>query len=185
MIRQFLLMLTAAAALALLAVTTTSGATGRHQAGFVDGVWIDGVVHGLSTGPPPAGAKHVIPLYVIAPVSAAHPLHPLAFAKPLGFGAHDHVAAVPNAGSAYRGLCDLTLVVPGPKAKLGSNVAARQTLTPAATKPLLYRAELGGTMEPLNWVSRIKQARALGLATLVDTKTVIGCAITSAARRQG
>ena len=176
--------LLAAATLALLAVTASIAST-RHQADFVDGVWIDGTVHGLSTGPPPVGAKHPIALYVIAPVSASHPLHPLVFAKPLGFGAHDHVASLPKGKSSYRGLCDLTLVVPGPKAKLGSNVAARHTLTPAGTKPLLDRAMIGGTMEPLNWVSRIEQARALGLATLADTKTVIGCAISAGGRASG
>lgn len=173
--------LLAVAALALLAASTTSGASTHLRAGFVDGVWVDGIVHNLATGPPPAGAKHPIPLYVVAPVSAAHPLHPLLYAKPLGFGAHDHVAEIPK--GAYHGLCDLTLVVPGPKAKLGSNVQARQTLTPAASKPLLYRARLGGAMEALNWVSRIKRAQSLGLATLVDTKTVIGCAITPGAKR--
>ena len=164
--------------LAFLVVSGTSGAAGHVRAAFVDGVWIDGTVHDLATGPPPAGAKQPIALYVIAPVSLAHPLHPLAFAKPLGFGAHDHVADLPNPGAAYQGSCELTLVVPGAKAKVGSNVEARHTLTPAAMKPLLYRARLGGAMVALNWVSRIKRARALGLAKLIDTRTVIGCTIT-------
>ncbi len=177
MTRQLPIFLTAAA-LALLGASTTSGAPNHVHAGFVDGVWIDGTVHDLSTGPPPAGAKHPIPLYVIAPVSASHPLHPLAFAKPLGFGAHDHVADIAHPNKAFHGSCDLTLVVPGPKARLGSNVEARQTLTPAATKPLLYRARLDGKMVPLNWVSRIKQARTLGLAKLIDTQTIIACTIT-------
>lgn len=175
------LILLTAAALALLGASTTSGALSRHTA-FVDGVWIDGTVHGLTTGPPPPGAKHPIPLYVIAPVSASHPLHPLAFAKPLGFGAHDHVAELPNPKGPYHGVCDLTLVVRGSKARLGSNVEARQTLTPAAMKPLLYRARLGGAMVALNRVARIKAARNLGLATLVDTQTVIGCTITAGAK---
>ena len=164
--------------LALFTVSATSGAAGHVRAGFVDGVWVDGTVHDLATGPPPAGAKRPISLYVIAPVSLSHPLHPLAYAKPLGFGAHDHVVDLANPGAAYQGVCDLTLVVPGPKAKLGSNVEARHTLTPAAMKPLLYRARLGGAMVALDWVSRIKRARALGLAKLIDTKTVIGCTIT-------
>jgi hypothetical protein len=173
MIRTIPILLIATVALAFAA--TTSGAA---NAKFVDGVWVNGTVHELSTGPPPAGAKHPIPLYVIAPVSAAHPLHPLAYAKPLGFGAHDHVAAIPDPKAAYHGVCDLTLVVAGAKARLGSTVAARQTLTPAATKPLLSRARLDGVMVPLNWVSRIKRAQALGLAKLIDTHTVIACAIT-------
>ncbi len=167
--------LLAAAVVALASAATTLGAP---NAGFVDGVWVNGTVHGLTTGPAPAGAKHPIALYVIAPVSAAHPLHPLAFAKPHGFGAHDHVAAVPNPNAAYRGACDLTLVVPGPEARLGSNVAARQTLTPAAQMPLLFQARVDGAMVPLNWVSRIKQAQAHGLAKLIDTHAVIACTIT-------
>jgi len=177
MTRLTLTLLTVAA-LGLFTVSGTSGAAGHVGAGFVDGVWINGVVHDLATGPPPAGAKHPIALYVIAPVSLAHPLHPLAYAKPLGFGAHDHVAALADPGAAYHGVCDLTLVVPGPKAKLGSNVEARRTLTPAAMKPLLFRARLGDAMVALDWASRIERARALGLARLVDTQTVIGCSIT-------
>ena len=172
MIHTLPIVLTAAVALA--SASTTAGATNA----FVDGVWVDGSVHELSTGPAPAGATHPIPLYVIAPISAAHPLHPLAFAKPLGFGAHDHVAAIPDPATAYHGVCDLTLVVPGAKARLGSNVEARQTLTPAASKPLLDRARLDGVMTPLNRVSRIKRAQTLGLAKLIDTQTVIACAIT-------
>ncbi len=178
MTRQTVLSALTVTALALFAVSATSGATGHVHAGSGDGVWVDGTVHELSTGPPPAGAMHPISLYVIAPVSASHPLHALAFAKPLGFGAHDHVAGIPNPNAAYHGACDLTLVVPGAKAKIGSNVLARQTLTPAAMKPLLDRARLGGRMVPLDRVSRIKQARALGLAKLIDTKTVIACTIT-------
>ncbi len=175
---RLILALLMAAALGLFTLPGTSGAAGHAHAGFVDGVWIDGTVHDLATGPPPAGAKQPISLYVIAPVSLKHPLHPLAFAKPLGFGAHDHVAALGNPNAPYHGVCDLTLVVPGPKAKLGANVEARHTLTPAAMEPLLYRARLGGAMVALDWASRIKRARALGLAKLIDTKTVIGCAIT-------
>ncbi len=177
MTRHVLTFLTATT-LALVTVSTTSGAADHVRAGFVDGVWINGTVHDLSTGPPPAGSQHAIPLYVIAPVSASHPLHPLAFAKPLGFGAHDHVADLAHPDAEYHGVCDLTLVVPGSKATLGSNVQARQTLTPAAMKPLLYRARLGGAMVALNWVSRIKRAQALGLAKLIDTKTIVACTIT-------
>lgn len=180
MTRQLAILL-AAATTALISVAAI-GAASQVRAGFVDGVWVDGTVHDLSTGPPPANAKHPIRLYVIAPVSASHPLHPLAFAKPLGFGAHDHVADLPTQSASYHGSCDLTLVLPGPKAKLGANVEARQTLTPIATKPLLYEAKLGGKLTPLNWAARIKHAQSLGLATLVNTHTVIGCTITATAR---
>lgn len=177
MTRRILTVLSTAA-LALSAVSTTSAFTGHVRTGFVDGVWIDGAVHQLSTGPAPAAAKHPIALYVIAPVSTSHPLHPLAFAKPLGFGAHDHVADIADPSAPYHGVCDLTLVVPGSKAKLGSNVQARRTLTPAAMKPLLYRARLGGAMVALDWASRIKRAESLGLAKLIDTGVVIACTIT-------
>ncbi len=170
--------LLAAAAVALVAVSATSSAAVRAHAGFIDGVWINGKVHNLATGPGPANPAHVIPLYVLAPVSASHPLHPLAFAKPLGFGAHDHVAQIPDPAVGFNGVCDLTLVVPGPKAKLGTNVEARRTLTPAASQPLLYAARLSGAMTPLNWVARIKSAQHLGLAKLIDTKVVIACTIT-------
>ncbi len=166
------------AATALCAVSAVGASSTRSAAGFTDGVWVGGVVHDLATGPPPATPSHTIPLYVIAPVSAAHPLHPLAFAKPLGFGAHDHVAQIPNPKAAFHGVCELTLVVPGPKAKSGTNVRARQTLTPAAMKPLLRMALLGGSWLPLNSVSRIQQARRVGLAMLVDTKVTITCVIT-------
>lgn len=174
MIRKLPIVVTAVVALA-----ATANAFSSNNAGFVDGVWVNGVVHDLSTGPTPPGAKHPIDLYVIAPISAAHPLHPLAFAKPLGFGAHDHVAAIPGSKPSFRGVCDVTLVVPGAKARLGANVAARQTLTPAASKPLLYQARLGAAMVPLNRVSRIEHAEALGLAKLINTHTVIACTITA------
>ena len=166
-----------ATAVALIAISGTSSAAARVHAAFVDGVWINGKVHNLATGPGPAAPKHVIPLYVIAPVSASHPLHPLAFAKPLGFGAHDHVAQIPDPSAGYNGACDLTLVVPGPKAKLGTNVEARRTLTPAASQPLLHAARLSGAMSPLNWAARIRSAQHLGLAKLIDTKVVIACTI--------
>lgn len=178
MTRRTLSMLLLAAAVALCATAAVAASTDRLHAGFTDGVWVDGVVHDLATGPGPASPAHTIPLYVIAPVSAAHPLHPLAFAKPLGFGAHDHVAEIPNPKTTYRGVCDLRLVVPGPKAKLGVNVQARQTLTPPGTKPLLRTARLGGKLLPLDSVSRIEQAHRAGLAVLVDTQVTIACTIT-------
>ena len=87
-----------------------------------DGVWVDGAVHVLVTGPPPAGATHGRALYVIAPISTAHPLHPLADAKTHGFGAHDHVIALTHPNNTFHGACDLTLVVPGPKATPGETI---------------------------------------------------------------
>jgi hypothetical protein len=172
--------LVAAVAAALFAASAILGAATHTRAAFVDGVWVDGSVHALSTGPPPSNAKHPIPLYVIAPVSATHPLHPLPFAKPLGFGAHDHVADVPDPQAGYHGTCDLSLVVPGPKAKLGSNVQARRTLTPAGTKPLLYEVRFDGKLTPLTWGARSKHAQTLGLAAVVNTNTIIGCSISAA-----
>jgi hypothetical protein len=173
---SFVVLLVAAFSLCSAALVGASSA--RSQAGFADGVWVDGVVHDLSTGPGPAHPTHTTPLYVISPVSAAHPLHPLAFARPLGFGAHDHVAQIPNAKAPFHGVCDLRLVVPGPKAKVGTNVLARQTLTPVAMKPLLHAARLDGELVPLDSASRIQQARRVGLATIVDTKVTIACTIT-------
>ncbi|HZP72037.1 MAG TPA: hypothetical protein VFA97_01540 [Gaiellaceae bacterium] len=80
--------------------------------------------------------------------------------------------------AALHGVCDLRLVVPGPNATPGTNVLARQTLTPAAMKPLLHAALLGGKLLPLDSVSRIEQARRAGLAMIVDTKVTIACTIT-------
>ncbi len=169
--------LSVAAVVVALAAASAMWVGASVAAPFVDGAWVNGTVHDLSTGPPAGGAKHPIPLYVISPISAAHALHPLVQAKPLGFGAHDHVAALRNPKATFKGACELTLVVPGTRAKPGSNVVARKTLTPAGVKPLLERARLAGVMTPLNWVSRIRQAQALGLAKLVDTHTTISCTI--------
>lgn len=139
-----------------------------------DGVWVAGSVHTLVTGPPPAGAAHGLALYVIAPISAGHPLHPLATARVVGFGAHDHVFSIAH----YTGVCDIHLVVPGPKAKPGSTVGMRMTLTPAGRKPLLYAARIGGTMVGLDRTSRIHEAATLGLAHIVDTKILLACTVT-------
>jgi hypothetical protein len=142
-----------------------------------DGVWVDGVVHNLVvTGPAPAGARATT-LYVIAPISPAHPLHPLADAIKHGFGAHDHVIGLAHPGSIFHGACELTLVVPGPKAVPGKTVGIRLTLTPAGKKPLLDAARLGGKLLPLDAAARIEKAKRLGLATLVDTRTLVACTV--------
>lgn len=166
------LLIPLASALAALAFLA-----GAQAAGDVDGVWVDGAVHNLVvTGPPAAKAK-ATPLYVIAPVSAAHPLHPLADAKTHGFGAHDHVIQLAHPASAFHGACELTLVVPGPRASPGS-IATRQTLTPAGRKPLLYAARMAGKLLMLDRASRIAEAHRLGLATLVDVHVRFACTVT-------
>lgn len=166
------LLITLASAIAALAFLG-----GAQAAGPGDGVWVDGTVHNLVvTGPAPANAKPT-PLYVIAPVSAAHPLHPLADARTHGFGAHDHVIALAHPGSAFHGACELTLVVPGRKATPGS-IAARPTLTPAGRKPLLYAARMGGKLQMLDRASRIVEAQRIGLATLVDVHVRFACSVT-------
>lgn len=159
----------ALAALAFLA--------GAQAAGGVDGVWVDGTVHNLVVTGPAAPTAKPRPLYVIAPVSAAHPLHPLAEARTHGFGAHDHVIALTHPASAFHGACELTLVVPGPKATAGS-IATRPTLTPAGPKPLLYAARMAGKLQMLDRTSRIAQAHRLGLATLVDIHVRVACTVT-------
>lgn len=137
-----------------------------------DGVWVNGARHVLVTGPPASATTHPTPLYVIAPVNATAPLHALPDARTHGFGAHDHVIA-----SSGTRTCELELVVPGPKAKVGTNVAARMTLTPSGRKPLLYAARLGGRLEPLTWAARIRSADAQGLARIVDTHVELGCTV--------
>jgi hypothetical protein len=116
---------------------------------------------------------------VIAPVSKAHPLHSLADAETHGFGAHDHVIALPKGAKTFHGACDLTLVVPGANGRPGTTVAARTTLTPAGRRPLLYAARLHGSLQPLNSTARIVSAQRLGRATLVDTHTTLACSVSS------
>lgn len=166
---RLLAMLTAATVV-LVAAATATAAGG-------DGVWVNGKAEHLQTGPPPANPSHPATLYVIAPISTAHPLHSAANAKPLGFGAHDHVIAPPKGARSFKGTCDLHLVVPGPKGRPGSNIAIRRTLTPVGQKPLLYAARLGKTMLPFNAATRIQAAVRLGLAMVVNTHTVISCAV--------
>jgi hypothetical protein len=160
-----------------VAACTTLLAASAVAAGSVDGVWVDGAAHDLVVTGPASATAHATPLYVIAPISAAHPLHPLADAKTHGFGAHDHVIGLSHPNSTFHGACDLTLVVPGPRAVIGKTVMTRRTLTPAAAKPLLYRARLGGKLVPLDTATRIKQAAHAGLATLVDTHNPLACTV--------
>ena len=153
------------------AVVAATGALAADQ----DGVWVNGVVHALIvTGP---GRGEPRPLYVIAPVSTAHALHPLADARTHGFGAHDHVIQLADPKATFHGTCDLTLVVPGPKAKPGTNVRGRMTLTPVGTKPLLYAARIGIRFVPLNRATRIDEATRAGLAAAIDTHTLLACTV--------
>jgi hypothetical protein len=156
------------AAVLALAATLAGGAAARNG----DGVWVDGKVHGLVTGlPKTSNPANVAPLYVIAPVDAAHPLHALAAALTKGFGAHDHVLP-----SVLDGPCDITLVVPG--AKAGPNgIRTRATLTPAGNMLLVYAARVGGRMEPLTSVSTIAAAAKAGLVKRIDTHTVLSCKV--------
>lgn len=160
--------------LLLLAVAFAAPAAAGPPA---DGVWVDGAVHVLVTGPPPAGTTYGRALYVIAPISTAHPLHPLADAKSHGFGAHDHVIALTHPNKTFHGACDLTLVVPGPKATPGETIQTRPTLTPAGTKPLLYAARLDNKLLPFDSAARIQTAKHLGLATLIDTHNLVACTV--------
>ena len=153
----------------LLTATTFAGGAAAKNG---DGVWVNGVVHGLVTGlPKTSDPKTVAPLYVIAPVNAAHPLHALASALTKGFGAHDHVIA-----SVLDGPCDITLVVPGPNSG-AKGIRTRATLTPAGNMLLAYAARMGGRMEPLTSVSRIDAAAKAGLVKRIDTHTVLSCKV--------
>jgi hypothetical protein len=165
MLKGFVLLLLAAA----FAVPAAAGPP-------VDGVWVNGSVHNLVVTGPASASAHAIALYVIAPLSAAHPLHPLADAKTHGFGAHDHVIALTHPNT-YHGACDLTLVVPGPKATVGKTIQARPTLTPAGVKPLLYAAQLDNKLLPLNSATRIQAAKRLRLATLINTHNNVACTV--------
>lgn len=163
--------------LALAAAALAVPASAAPATGDVDGVWVGGAIHDLVvTGPAAAGA-HAVPLYVIAPVSSARPLHPLADAKTHGFGAHDHVIGLTKPAATFHGACDLTLVVPGPKGRPGRTIAVRRTATPAGPRPLLDAVRLGGRLQPLTSAARVVTARRLGLAILVDTHTVVACTV--------
>ena len=152
----------------LVAATLAGGAAARSG----DGVWVNGSVHTLLTLPPKSGSPaNVRPLFVIAPVSAAHPLHPLASALTHGFGAHDHVTS-----SMFSGSCDLTLVVPGPRAGTGS-IRTRTTLTPAGKLKLVYAVDMGGRMQPLTSVATIDAAEKVGFVKAIDTHSVLFCKV--------
>jgi hypothetical protein len=166
MLKGFVLLLLAAAFVAPVAAAPP-----------LDGVWVNGRVHKLVVTGPASASAHAIPLYVIAPLSAAHPLHPLADAKTHGFGAHDHVVALTHPSTTFHGACDLTLVVPGPKAMVGKTIRTRSTLTPAGVKPLLYAFQLDDKVLPLNSATRIQAAERLRLATLIDTHNHVACTV--------
>ena len=172
----------AAAALAAAVAGLAGAALAAPPAGDVDGVWVGGTIHNLVvTGPAKPGAA-ATPLYVIAPVASTRPLHPLADARTHGFGAHDHVIGLARPAETFNGACDLTLLVPGPKAKLGANVMARPTATPSGAHPLLYAVRLGGRLVPLNSAARIGAARKSGLAVAVDTHTLVACTVSVRAK---
>jgi hypothetical protein len=140
-------------------------------AAFAEGVWVRGKAHSLVTGPPSSTTTgRPALLYVIAPVSRRHPLHPFADAITHGYGAHDHVAA-----RVFSGPCDLTLLVPGAHGK--GKVETRRTQTPLGPKPLVYAVQLDGRMRPLTSVARIHRAESTGLVAPVDTQTVISCTV--------
>ena len=139
-------------------------------AAAAEGVWVDGKVHGLVTGPPSASNTRPARLYVIAPVRRKHPLHPLADARAEGWGAHDHVTA-----KVFSGPCDLTMVVAGAHEK--GNIRTRRTQTSVGQRALVYAARLGGRMLPLTSVARIRRAEAARLVAAVDLHTVISCSV--------
>ena len=172
MARPLLLVVTGVAVVVGLVAATSASASVLKP-----GVWVNGRAFDLVTGEPPPGADHGAPLYIIAPIDVKHPQHPLADAAIHNFGIHDHVFAVPPQKTSFSGVCDQQLVVPGPKAKLGTNVEARETATPFGKEPLLYKARLGGRLLKLTWVRRITRAEGLGLVRLIHTN-LLACTIT-------
>jgi hypothetical protein len=157
----------------LIVAGTASGASGAGG----DRVWVGGTVHHfVVTGAAPTGAP-TTPLYVIAPVSTSHPLHPLADATTHGFGAHDHVIAVPRSDVAFKTACVLTLVVPGARATVGKNVLVRQTVTPFGRKSLVYAEKLRSAVKPLTSAARIQAARQRGFVSLSVTPSMFACTI--------
>jgi hypothetical protein len=162
------------ASVALILVASAAAAGGTD----IDKVWVNGAKKSfIVTGPP--RARTTTPLFVIAPIDPAHPLHSAADAASKGFGAHDHVMQVPPGASSFKTNCALTLVVPGPRAKVGTNILVRPTLTPAGTKPLVYAVRLGRIV-PLNRASRITAASASHLVATVNTGVEIGCTVAAA-----
>ena len=168
--------ITGAVAAACLTFTAGGTASGATQAD-TDRVWVNGSIHQWQVTEAAVAGKPKTPLYVIGPVDSARPLHPLAEASKRGFGAHDHVIADPNPDRAFATACNLTLVLPGPRAKVGRNVSVRRALTPFGHRSLLYAANLGAGVQPLTSVARIQKARQLGLARLFATPSVFGCLI--------
>jgi len=128
----------------------------------------------LVTGPYSQATPHA--LYIIAPIDAAHPQHPLDDARTHGYGIHDHVFSLPAGKEAFSGVCNQMLVVPGAKAKIHVNVEVHQTQTPLGRKPLLFRARLGHALVNLTSAARIQRAMRLGLARVIGAGT-LGCTI--------
>ena len=77
----------------------------------------------------------------------------------------------------FKTVCKLTLALPGARAKVGTNILIRQTLTPFGTRPLLYAANLGNGMKSLTSAARTERARQLGRTKLVITPAVFNCTI--------
>jgi hypothetical protein len=174
--------LKAVPAIATLGVTLLLAATATGAPfAAVDNVWVGGTIHRfVVTGPASAGAP-TTPLYVIASIDPSHPLHALADAKTKGFGAHDHVIAGSHANGAWKTVCKLTLVLPGTRARVGTNALLRETMTQLGRRRLVYAANLGGGMKPLTSAARIQRARELGLASLAVTQSSFNCTIQPAA----
>lgn len=174
--RMFLL--TCGTAIAALSATlVVAVAAIGAPADEVDGVWVDGTIHRFSATVPATPGKPTTPLYAIAPVHPSNPLHPLVSARTKGFGAHDHVIADPTPKASFKTVCKVTLTLPGARARVGTNVLIRQTMTPLGRWPLLYAANLGTGMKPLTSVARIERSRQLGLAKSVATPAVFNCTI--------
>ena len=167
---RLLLMMLASVSAAVSAFGTVASAEV-----FRPGVWVNNRAFDLVTEPFSPGTPHV--LYVIAPIDIEHPQHPLDNAASHGYGIHDHVFALPQGRTTFRGVCNQFLVVPGAKAKIDVNVEVRQTATPRGKRPLLYRARLGSALLDLTSAARIQRAVTLGLARVVPESTY-GCIVT-------
>jgi hypothetical protein len=142
---------------------------------FKPGVWVNGRAFDLVTEPYSPGTVH--DLYAIAPIDIRHPQVPRDDAVMHGYGIHDHVFALPLGRTTFSGVCNKSLVLPGPRAKAHVNVEVRQTATPLGKKPLLYQARLGNALVNLTSVARIQRAIRLGLARVIPVFT-LGCTIT-------
>jgi hypothetical protein len=196
-IRRKALILTATTIIAIVIVATQTAGNPHHRArptaalasapasSSVDPphapeVWVNGAVYNYVEYPggapqAPAGTPRT-PLYVIAPVDPSHPQHQLAETQAVGFSAHDHVIRDPHPHTAYDAICDITIVVPGPRARTGINILTRPILTTLGTRPLLYAANLGNGMKPLTYATRVQRAYDLQLARFIPI-TSLPCEI--------